>query len=117
MTKEKIGAATQMKIGALTVLVEPSGRGFKGSLFYEGGPLKLEDHERVLKEVKGKTEAEVMTKANDWIAKRTPKKILICCARCRNGVELQKKTTKGVMEIYCGACGAVVYRGEPISWS
>ena len=104
------------KIGELTVAIEPSGRGLKGSLYYEGGPIPIDDSERVLREVKGKTEVEVMAKANDWVAKRTPKKILICCARCKNGVELNKSTTKGVMQIYCGACGAVVYRGAPISW-
>ena len=107
---------TKKKIGELTVAIEPSGRGFKGSLYYEGGPIPIKDEERVLKEVKGKTEDDVMKKANDWVAKLTPKKILICCLRCMNGVELTKKTKKGKMEIYCGACGAVVYRGAPISW-
>src|SRR4051794_27276313 len=104
------------KLGELTVAIEKSGRGLKGSLYYEGGPLKMEDHERVLHEVKGKTEEEVLVAAQAWLDKRTPKKILICCARCKNGVELQKKVNKGKMEIYCSACGAVVYRGVPISW-
>ena len=94
------------KLGELTVAIEPTKSGFKSSLYYEGGPFKQEDHERVLAEVKGKTEDEVMTKARDWLAKRT----------CRNGVELEKKT-KGVMQIHCNACGAVVYRGVPISWT
>lgn len=104
------------QIEGMTVAIEKSGRGFKGSLFYEGGPVNITDEQRVLTEVKGKTEDEVVTKAREWIAKRTPKKILIACARCRNGVELQKKTTKGVMQIHCSACGAVVYRGKPIEW-
>lgn len=107
---------TKKKLGELTVAIEPKGRGFTGAIYYEGGPIKITDEERVLKQVKGKTEAEVMTLAKDWVAKRTPKKILIACARCMNGVELQKSTTKGVMEIYCSSCGAVVYRGAPIEW-
>jgi hypothetical protein len=105
------------QIEGMTVAIEKSGRGYKGSLYYEGGPLQMTDDERVLQTVKGKTEAEVIAAAKAWIAKRTPKKILIACARCRNGVELQKKTTKGTMEIYCSACGAVNYRGTPIEWA
>jgi hypothetical protein len=106
------------KIGELTVSIEPSGRGLKGSLFYEGGPYEMmKELDPVLAEVKGKTEAEVMKKAQDWVAKRTPRKILINCVKCRNGVELEKKTTKGVMQIHCNACGAVVYRGAPIDWT
>lgn len=105
------------KLGELTVAIEPKGRGFTGAIYYEGGPVKITDEERVLKLVKGKTEAEVMTLAKEWVGKLTPKKILLCCLRCKNGVELQKKTDKGRMEIYCSACGAVVYRGAPIEWA
>lgn len=105
------------KLGELTVAIEPKGRGFTGAIYYEGGPIPITDEERVLKEVKGKTEADVMKLASEWVAKLTPKKILICCLRCKNGVELTKKTVKGKMEIYCGACGAVVYRGAPIGWT
>ena len=104
------------KLGEMTVAIEPSGRGFKGAIYYEGGPIPITDEERVLKQVKGKTAADVMKQAKDWAAKLTPNKILICCLRCKNGVELTKKTVKGKMEIYCGACGAVVYRGAPIEW-
>jgi hypothetical protein len=104
------------QLGELTVAIEKSGRGFKGSLYYEGGPIPITDDERILKEVKGKTEDAVLAAAQAWIDKRTPKKILIACTRCMNGVELNKKVKKGKMEIYCGACGAVVYRGAPIKW-
>lgn len=106
------------KIGELTVAIEPSGRGFKGSLYYEGGPyVSMKELDPVLAVVKGKTEADVMKKAKEWVAKRTVRKILGYCVKCRNGVELVKKTDKGVMQIHCDACGAVVYRGAPIAWA
>ena len=37
-------------------------------------------------------------------------------ANPNQGQDLEKKTTKGKMEIHCNACGAVVYRGKPIEW-
>ena len=115
-TPKSTQGPTKRMIGEITVAIEPAGRGLKGSIYYEGGPFPMKDDERVLKEVKGKTEEDVMKLANDWVAKRTPNKILICCARCKNGVELTKTMKNAAMEIYCGACGAVVYRGVPISW-
>ena len=94
----------------VTVEITKGPRSYKAKLYYEGGPFPEENLKRPLRELSAKDEATVLAKAKEWIAARTPRKLLISCSVCRNGVELQQKPVTGApykFQLHCGACGVV----------
>ncbi|MFC1610949.1 hypothetical protein ACFL6C_08315 [Myxococcota bacterium] len=103
------------KVGHATLGIVTSSRSVKARIYYDGGPYKdLTVEERILKTLSARTEKDVLAKAKAWLDKQTAEKILSwCCIRCRDGQAMNTSTKRGIFQIHCDACGAVIYRGRP----